>query len=133
VSVKSAMSISNRVCGINENAVVLRGVGAPQPYAVYQYRPMYVGTGGLIPAMRHVIDHGKSALYGGSAKEHELIRLIKNELMLLTKSFAQDVKSGAHVAKIFHLISIMEEFENEHAVNSHVPVPFAVVVDPNHP
>ena len=131
MSVKSAMSISNRVCGVNENAVVLRGVGAPQPYAVYQYRPMYVGAG-LIPVMRHVIDHGKSALYGGSAKEHELIRHIKNELALLTKSFSHDVQSGAHVAKIFHLISIMEEFENEHAMNSHVPIPFAVVVDPNH-
>ncbi len=128
MSVKSVMSISNRVCGVRENAVVLRGVGAPQPYAVYQYRPMYVGTG-LIPAMRHVIDHGKSALYGGSAKEHELTRMVNNELILLAKSFNHDVQSGAHIMKIFHLIKILDELENEHAINTHVPIPFAVVVD----
>ena len=100
---------------------------------VYEYRPVYIAGMGLIHGMRHVVDMGKAALHGGSAREHELTRLVKNELLALTKSYNDDVKSGTHLLKIFHLINTLEQLENEHALNGHLPIPFATLVDPSHP
>ena len=100
---------------------------------VYEYRPVYIAGKGLIHIIKHAVDAGKAALLGGSAKEHELTRLVKNELLALTKSYSEDVRTGTHLIKIFHLINTLEQLENEHALNGHLPIPFATLVDPSHP
>ena len=127
------MSISNRVCGVDETAWMWRGVPVVQCPVVYEYRPVYIAGKGLIHVIRHVVDAGKAALLGGSAKEHELTRLVRNELVALTKSYSEDVKTGVHLIKIFHLINTLEQLENAHADSNHQTVPFAVLSDPNHP
>lgn len=85
------------------------------------------GGGGAVGMYHAALDRVKATWKGGSADEQKWIRLVKIELVNLTKTYNDDVKSGAHVPKLMHLISSLESLENAHALAAHEPIPFPVV------
>ncbi len=100
-----AMSVSNYLCGERR----------PVAYVQCWFPVQYPGiSSGILPTFKGIVNHGKAALYGGSALEHRLYDDMMKELKDDAVNMPKYAKNGVAESHLDVLKSKIQAYEDEY-------------------